>query len=321
MRLRERAVFLFRPCRVPALVIALLGATLNTHAASLPTFIVVFGELTNEIASIEKNFDNSSAQKQQLAVLTRATSLILDEELRDEQVLSRLLPLIGSDSDYTITLNESAANARAAVLGRYDLIGLRVVALPPSHRAAIARNHFENLADDRAALGNAQSAAGISSLLAPFGTRLETVNRLVMRAKIMPRPRVGLNAVRAVVDGHRFVSSGGDRHSPNIFEVTAPTSLYRAVTCRAVDGERVINFNLPVVTDQVRYEVAQGLAGASYSPDVFATNAMTLTATSGTFFVQSERNEVYGIFSCAGPGFEIRDGRFRIEVPRALRGP
>jgi hypothetical protein len=37
--------------------------------------------------------------------------------------------------------------------------------------------------------------------------------------------------------------------------------------------------------------------------------------------VQAVEKEIYGIFSCEGPGFEMKEGRFRIEIPRALREP
>ena len=321
MRLQTHAAFTFGPRHGWVFVLSLFFCTASLHAASLQTFIVVFGQLTNEIAIIQQNFDNSAEQKQRLAVLTRARSTVLDEDLRDEQALARLVSLLGNDGNYTATLTESAANARGTVLARYDLIGTRVADLPPSQRADVVRSRFNSLADERNALANAQQPESISNLLSPFGARVESVARLLPRAEIMPRPRTRLDSVRATVDGRRFLSTASDRNSPNIFEVTAPSPFYRTVMCRAVDGERVIHISLPVVTDQVRYEISQGLASVTYSPDVFATNAVINTATNGTFFVQSVRNEVYGLFSCEGPGFVIKDGKFRIEIPRALRGP
>jgi hypothetical protein len=45
-----------------------------------------------------------------------------------------------------------------------------------------------------------------------------------------------------------------------------------------------------------------------------------VSATSGTFFAQRDRNEIYGVFSVAGPSLDVKDGRFRIQLPRALRG-
>jgi hypothetical protein len=268
---------------------------------------------------IQQNFDNSPAQKHNLATLVRARSAILNPELRDEQVLASVVNLLGDEVDYAAALDASAGNARSTVLARYDLLATRVADLPPSTRTTAARNHLNDLAADRNALANAEHAAGISNLLAPFGRRLETLAGLISRAQIMTRPRVSRNAVRAEVNGHRFTSGGNGRHSPNIFDVTAPSPLYLAVTCRVVDKTGVINFSLPVVTEQVRYEVAQGLASLAYTSDVFATNSAAVAATNGTFFVQIDKKEIYGIFSCAGPGFEIKDGRFRIDLPRALR--
>ena len=301
-------------------LVSLLALATSVRATPLQTFAVVFGQATNEIASIEDDFQNSSAQNEKLATLWRVRSVILSDELRDEQVLATLVKLLGSHDDYQTTLDESAANARAAVLRRYDLFATRVADLPPSSRATLAKNRFNALAADQAALANAQHAAAISSLLAPFGQRIETIARLVVRAQIMPRPKVGVNAVRATVDGHRFASAGNGPHSPNLFEVTAGPR-YFAVNCRVVDGERVISFTLPVVTDQLRYDVAQGLATLTYTANIFATNAVVMPATSGTFIVQSDRNEIFGLFSGAGPGFEVKSGRFRVEMPRALRGP
>ena len=289
-------------------------------AASLLTFAPVFNQATNEIAFIETHFTNSPAQKERLARLKDARATVLDPELRDDQALAALVKTLGAQIDYTANLDECALRARSSVLNDYDALALRVDDLPPSTRANNARNHFHTLSTDLAALLNAQHAAGISSLLAPFGKRINTTSQMVARATKMPVPSIRLNALKARVDGRPFASSGDGVHSPNLFEITSPGGLYLSVACRLVDGSQVINFTLPVLTSEVRYEVAQGLAGLTYTPDAFVTNVVTVAATNGTFFVQRDRNEVYGLFSCVGPGFELKDGKFRIELPRALRG-
>lgn len=321
MLLRVRTALSFKPGCSWLCLFVVFALGLSAQAASLQTFIVVFGQLTNEISAIQQNFDNSTVQKQRLALLNRARSTILDESLRDEQALSQLVTLLGDDESYTATLDESAFNARGTVLARYNLIGTRVADLPPSRRANLARERFQNLAEDRNTLENAQHAEGIANQLAPFGARVESVAKSIPRAQVMPKPGVRLNSVRATVNGRRFNSTASDRNSPNIFDVTAPTPFYWDLNCRVVDGERVLYFNLPVVSEQIRYEVAQGLASVSFSPDVFATNTVILAATNGTFFVQSDRKEIYGLFSCEGPGFQITEGKFRIELPRALNAP
>lgn len=294
--------------------------TIPTRAASLQTFAPVFTQTTNEIAFLETHFDNSPAQKEKLARLENARATVLDLELRDDQALAALVKSLGAQADYVTTLDESALRARASVLNDYDALALRVGDLPPSPRANRARNQFNSLAIAQAALLNAQHAAGISGLLAPLGRRIDTTSRLVARATMLPLPNVRLNALRARVNGHPFASAGEGAHSSNLFGVTSPAGLYLSVICRLVDGAQVINFTLPVITSQGRYEVAQGLATLTYTPDAFVTNALTVAATNGTFFVQRDRHEVYGLFSCAGPGFELKDGKFRIELPRALRG-
>ena len=276
--------------RTMVLLWAALSLFPNVRATSLQTFAVVFGQATNEIALIEQQFNDSPAQKEKLAALARARSVILNLDLRDEEALAALVNLLGSHDDYDTTLDESAANARAAVLARYDLLATRVVDLPPSSRTTTAKNRFADLAGDRAALANAAHAAGISSLLAPFGRRVESISEVVVRAQEMPRPNVGLNAVRATVDGRRFSGGGAGRHSPNEFDVTEPGPLYRAVDCRVMDGQAVIRFTLPAVTDRVRYEVAQGLATLTFTPDIFEPVPSMMAATSGTFFVQSDAN-------------------------------
>lgn len=320
MQLGRRTAIHFQPGRMVAIIAALAWLTMSARADSFPTFAVLFAQITNDIALIQQNFDNSPAQKQTLATLTRARTAILNPELRDEQVLSIMVNLLNDDINYAATLDLSAGNARAAVLARYELLATQVADLPPSTRTSTARSIFNDLTSERNALANAEHAAGISQLLGPFGRRLETLIEVVGRARIMTKPRVGSNAVRVMIDNHRFTSGGNGRHSPNIFEVTAPTPRYLAVNCRVVDRDEVINFTIPVLTDQVRYEVAQGLVTLSYNPAVFGTD-VTLVATNGTFFVQAVEKEIYGIFSCEGPGFAMKEGRFRIEIPRALREP
>jgi hypothetical protein len=130
---------------------------------------------------------------------------------------------------------------------------------------------------------------------------------------------VGANAVRARINGTRFASAGSGGSSPNIIQITAPEPLYREVVCRFVDGARVLQFTLPVVTEQVRYDLGQNLAAVTFTPDVFAPGAVPVSATEGTFFVQSNGREIYGMFTASGPAFEVQDGRFRVTLPRVLR--
>lgn len=287
----------------------------QTHAASLQVFATVYGQVTNDIAIIESNFDGSSAQKQKLARLVASRDIVLDPLFTDEQALTKLMDVLGPENDYAPLLDESANNARAAVLARYNALSERINLLPPSTKAARVRNRYNELGSAVASLNNAQHAAGIATQLAPFGRQVESVVALIAKAAIMPKPRVGLNGVRATVNGQGFVSSGTGAHSPNVFEITSPTSFYREVFCRVVDGARVITFTLPVVTGQTRYEVSQGLATLSYTEDVFAPSPQTIAATSGTFWVQTVGNEIYGIFSCSGPGLEVKDGKFRVQIP------
>ena len=251
-------------------------------------------------------------------MLTRARGLVLNAELPDEQALARLVPLLSHDTNYTATLTDAAWAARAPILANYESLGQRVADLPPWSRATLARTRFASLANEHAALTNATNAVVIASLLPPFVAQLNITAKYEVRARLMPRPRTGLNSLRGIVNGRRFISTGVGRNSANLFEVTAPSDFYRAVTIRAVAGAGVIHLNLPVLTEQVRYEIATGLANVTHSPDVFATNVVIMGATNGTLFVQTVRREVYGVFTCEGPGLTVTDGKFRLPLPRAL---
>jgi len=208
----------FRPIRRAAgrrlFVCVALFASLCSHAVSLQVFATVFGELTNDIATIESNFDNSPVQKEKLAVLVRARSAILNPEMGDAEALATLVRLLGQNGDYVAVLDESAVNARASVLSDYTALGIRVAELPPSIRTTRARNRFNSLSADAAALGNAQHAAGISQQLAPFGRQLVMATAVAERAQVLPRPNVRRNSVRAVVNGRVFAGGGNGRRSP-----------------------------------------------------------------------------------------------------------
>lgn len=308
----------FETSGIVAIWVVVASLTMSVRADSFPTFSDLFTQVTNDIALIEQTFDNSPAQKQTLATLVRARTDILDPALPEEQVLSTVVNRLGNDTNYAATLDVSAINARATALARYDALAVRVGDLPPSSRATSAQNLLDDLAPERDALVAAQHASDISELLTPFCGRLDSLADMVSRAQTMTRPRVGKNAVRVMIGRDRFKGGGDSRNSPNIFEVISPSDDYLAVNCRVVDRDEVIEFSLPIITDQVRYEVAQGLATLSYNPAVFGTND-PIAATNGTFFVQVVEKEIYGIFSCEGPGFKMEDGRFRIELPRGLR--
>jgi hypothetical protein len=300
------------------LVSLLLLSSLVAKAASLQTFAVVFGQVTNDLAILEASFDGSSGQRQLLAALVRARAAILDPDLRDEQALVKLVDLLGSNGAYDATLDESARNARAAVLSQHDVMALRVADLPPSRKTSLARARFNDLSGDAQALAVAQNAGGIAALLGPFGRRLASIEQSVRKAEVMPKPRVGLNAVRAKVNGRRFASSGVGRPTPNEFSVQAGPG-YLEVNCRVIDGERVITFALPVLTEDASYEVEAGLVSLAYVENIFDATP-EVPAVTGTFYVQRDRREIYGIFSVAGSGLDVKDGRFRIQLPRELRG-
>jgi len=304
-----------------AVLISFSATAWSAHAASLQVFAVVYGEVTNDIAIIESNFDGSSAAKQKLATLVRARTIILDPALSDEQALAQLVSDLAPLSDYNALLDESANIARSALLVRYAALGERVALLPPSTRSTRERSSYNALAAAVNDLNNAQHAGGIAAQLAPLGRRLITTAGLIDRARVLPRPVVGLNAVRATVNGKAFTSSSNGRHSANTFAVSAPGPLYRDLFCRVIDRSQVLTITLPVITDDPRYDVAEGLAALVATPDVFAATVTNLTATSGTFWVQSTKNEIYGIFSCAGPGLDVKNGRFRIQVPKTLQTP
>jgi hypothetical protein len=227
MELGKRTKNFFKTRHARALIAGLMLLSLGVQAASLQTFGTLFQQLTNDLAFLQQNFDGSPGLKLQIALLTRAHGLVLDEDLPDEQALARLVPLLSHDTNYTIVLDDSAFNTRAAILARYDALGERVAALPPWSRATAARTRFANLANEHAALTNAATAAAVASLLPPFVAQLAAVSKYEVRARLMPRPRTRLNSLFAVVDGRRFTSTRGGRNSPNLFEVTATADLPR----------------------------------------------------------------------------------------------
>jgi hypothetical protein len=290
------------------------------RASSFQIFSAVYAQVASNLTALEHSADFSNpSNRHARAVLVAARDVIIDPDLTDERVLARLIEVFGAESAYTAWLDMAATNARAAVLGRYHALAERIELLPPSTRASRVQTRFAQMAGDLAALNGAVHAAEISARLAPFGNKVESVAKLVAAATVMPRPRVGANAVRATINGRRFSASGFGGHSPNIFLVTQPEPLYRSVHCRVVDVGQVLTISLPVVTAQPRYEVKSGLALVTHVMDIFSTNAATLAATNGTCWVQSTDGEVYGTFTCSGPGLEIKDGRFRVQVPRDRR--
>jgi hypothetical protein len=298
------------------LALALWRLATPAHAASLQVFAVVYGQVTNDIAFIEQNFEGSSEQKLKLARLVAARNFILTPEFSDELALVKVIDVLAPEEHYDPLLDEVANNARAALLGRYDATGERLDLLPPSPRTTRARTRFQELTGDLAALNNAQRAAGIAAQLAPFGRALDATDELITRAAVLPRPQVHINGVRANINGKRFSGSGVGGSSPNIFSVTTPNPFYREVTCRVVDRERVITFTIPVLTQQARYDIDTGLVSLSYTPDVFEIGATPINAVSGTFWVQTVKDEIYGVFTASASGLEIKEGRFRIRLPK-----
>ena len=51
---------------------------------------------------------------------------------------------------------------------------------------------------------------------------------------------------------------------------------------------------------------------------IYLPTENSVAATSGSIFVSTTDTEVYGIFSCSGPGFTVTNGKFRVSITPAI---
>ncbi len=155
-----------------------------------------------------------------------------------------------------------------------------------------------------------------SALYDAIRSRLDAVFAEANPALIVPFPSdISENSVKARINHVTFSASSGSSSENQFNAVVTESNII--VTLRAVDSSRGMRFSVPnAQPGTFRYEIPQAAEFINLTDlDFFHPGTETQTAaTEGVIFISTTPTEVFGIFSCSGPDFDVTFGRFRINI-------
>jgi hypothetical protein len=273
-------------------------------------------QINNDIATLSALENRTREQRNLLRCLNRASDVLAKTSVSDGKTLRGLNSILGRDSAYIPPLTSVASNLLLTFNSEYAFVGTLLVELPPSPAAAAVAARYNALAPHVEKLNAAPNIAKFSALYDAAKSRLDAVFAEANQALIVPFPSdISTNSVKAKIDGISFSASSGSSSENGFNAILTETNII--VALNAVNSTRGIYFSVPnAQSGTFRYVIPQAATFTNVTGiDYFHPGAETLTgATEGVIFISSTPTEVYGIFSCSGPNFNVTDGRFRITI-------
>ena len=299
------------------LALLILAATpaLSLGLTALP-FAAVRQQVVGEIAVLSAIEFRTPEENLRLRLLTRANGVFELGSLSDGRALRRLKNKLRRFPEYTAPLDMVASNLVETFNLEYDFIGGTILPeLSSSKDSARAKAQYAKLAPVALRLNTKINAVKTSALYDPAKRRLDNVFFVANQALILPFPdNLDMNSLQADIGGVRIRTSIG-QGSDSIFQaVTTETNI--AVTVNAIAYPRGIFFSIPDVrAGTFRYDIPVA-ASLTNRVNIYDPTELNAAATSGAIFISTTPTEVYGSFTCSGPGFVISNGLFRVTLTR-----
>jgi hypothetical protein len=305
-----------RASLILCLALALAVGTPIARAYTAAHFNGLQSQIAADVATLSDLENPTREQRNFLRCLNRASEVLAKTSVSDGKTLRGLNSILGRDEAYIPTLTTVASNLLLTFNSQYAFVGSLLVELPPSPAATLVTTHYDALAPLAEKLNTAQNLAKFSALCDAIKGRLDAVFAEANQALIVPFPLdLSENSVKARINGASFSASSGSSSENKFSAVVTETNII--VTLHAVNSTRGMDLSVPnAQPGTFRYVVAQDAAFTNLTGiDYFHPGAETQTgATEGVIFIGTTPTEVYGIFSCSGPGFDVHFGRFRITI-------
>lgn len=304
---------LCRSLRLFACLVVLAAAPLVSLALTPVSFAPLHDQVANEIATLSAIAHPTPAQRARLRTLNRAGEILADTSKSDGKALLLLTGKLQTLRGYRGALNTVASNLVAVYNNEYDFVGALLLELPTTDEAKAVEAQFNRLHRPSLQLNRVVTGLRVGTLYDSAKRRLDTVFFHASEALFIPFPDdLPVNSVSAKVNGVNFLASAG-LATENLFEAIATPSNI-VINVSAVDLPRGLLLSVPnAQPGSFRYAMPDAASfvnrTAIYSPTESST-----AATNGAIYMSTTATEVYGSFRCSGLGFEIRDGRFRINI-------
>ena len=304
-----------------ACVLALAFSTTSSHALTPFSFAPVQTQLNDDITTLSANSTPTRAERALLKTLGKATNILAQSSLNDGKALSKLNTLLRRKPDYTNPLVMVASNLLVTFNVEYDFVGGTLLPeVPPSADATAVTAQYNKLAPIKAKLNAATSVAKFAALFDSARGKLDTVEFAAVQLLNFPFPsELDPDSVAANINGVNFrATSTSATENQTGFEAIATETNITLRLMAIGSGNRGILFSVPNVQfGSFRYAIPTAATFTNRTNiDFFMGTEDDAGATDGAIFVGTTSNEVYGVFNCSGPGFNVTNGQFRITISR-----
>ena len=293
-------------------------SAIPARAYSTVQFIGIQGQIHNDIATLGALENPTRADRALLRTLQRASNALTKVSFSDGKTLRSLNAILGRKEAYLSQLNDIRANLLTGFNSEYNFVGGLLLELPDTSAAAAVAEQYAKFAPTAAKVN---SAATIPPFTARYDAAKAKLDNIFIRANealIIPFPSdLSSDSVSAKINGvglRASATSGTD----NVFSaVSTETNISVVVSGVTISGggSRGILFSIPnVQPGAFRYSIP-GTASFTNRTGIYPPDTETAEgATDGAIFINTTATEIYGSFSCSGPGFTITDGRFRVTL-------
>lgn len=292
-------------------------SAIPARAYSTAQFIGIQGQINNDIATLDALENPTRADRALLRTLQRASNVLTKGSFTDGKVLRSLNAILGRNDSYTSPLNDIRADLLTGFNSEYDFVGSLLVELPDTAAAAAVADQYAKFAPTAAKVNGATTMAQFTARYDAAKAKLDNIFIRANEALIIPFPSdISPNAVKAVINGVGLSASAGSG-TDNIFSAIATETNISLIVSGVVGGSpsRGILFSIPnVQPGAFRYSIPE-VASFTNRTGIYPPYTETAEgATNGAIFINTTATEIYGSFSCSGPGFTITDGRFRVTL-------
>lgn len=294
-------------------------STVFSHALNTVSFAPVQAQLTSDIETLAAIENPTRAQRALLKSMGKGTNTLAKTSVNDGKALKSLNKLLRRNPDYSVALSTVASNLLFTYNVEYDFVGGTLLPeLPPSPEATAVAARFAKLAPSAARLNAATNIAKFAGLYDSAKRKLDDVFFTANQLLNFPFPSdLQTNSVEATINGVKFRASSVSATANQTGFQAVATETNITINLAAVGSiQRGIQFSVPNAQfGSFRYVIPTEATFVNRTNiDFFTGIGDDTSATEGAIFVGTTATEVYGIFMCSGPGFNVTDGRFRITI-------
>jgi hypothetical protein len=272
--------------------------------------------VTNDIAVLSATPNLSKADRALLKNLQKASNTLTRVALNDGKLLRSLHTILGRVTAYQPPLESIRSNLLAGFTAEYDFVDGLIDELPQSAEATAIAKQFAGF---QKTAGRVKNSGDIPRFTALYDAAKSKLDKILVRANdalIIPFPSdLSQNSVFTRINGVSFRTSADQGTENSFVALSTGTNITISLSASANPGGRGIQFMVPNVQfGAFRYGIPDLACFTNrtgiYPPEVEVNTG----ATNGSVFINTTGTEVYGSFSCSGPGFNVTDGRFRITI-------